>query len=144
MILVDGVDCKDGVLSDEGMTMFLSMAANQQVIYYSTHKRTRHERTVGIRGSSSSDSRIFCKKRRVAPRMYSFGCCYDRGQTLGMALEARSDEPSHSGWHCYKKGPRPVSTLLGIKYGHPPDQDHFLLQLSGLIQLGTNSGGSMS
>jgi hypothetical protein len=41
----------------------------------STRRHTKQLRTVGIRGSRSSASLIFCRNRRVAPRMYSLGCC---------------------------------------------------------------------
>ena len=37
---------------------------------------TKQLLTVGTRGSNNSTSLIFCKNLRVAPRMYSLGCCY--------------------------------------------------------------------
>ena len=38
---------------------------------------SRHKRQVGIKGSKSSASfAIFCKKRKLAPRIYSLGCCW--------------------------------------------------------------------
>ena len=69
MILVDCKDGKDGVLPDKRMAMFL--------VYQRVHRvrLTMHDRTVGINGSRISASRTFCKNRKVAPRIYSLGCC---------------------------------------------------------------------
>jgi hypothetical protein len=72
MILENGVDCKDGILSDERVSVFLQVSSVSRVL---GPGRTKHERTVGTKGSSNSASLTFCRYRNVAPRMYSLGCC---------------------------------------------------------------------
>jgi hypothetical protein len=73
VVLVDGVDGEYGVLADEGMAVLLRDVSLKSAIR--VFQLTRHDRTVGMRGSSNSGSRIFCRYLRVAPRMYSLGCC---------------------------------------------------------------------
>ena len=66
---------------------------------------------MGIRGSSNSDSRIFCRNLKVAPRIYSLGCCW---------LSANSS------------GSDPTSTNKVISEG-VADEDHFVLECALVV-----------
>lgn len=75
-VFVGLVDCengKDGVFADKGVAVLLQRVLVVKKAWVMI--RTRQLRTVGTSGSKSSTSLIFCSIRRVAPRMYSLGCC---------------------------------------------------------------------
>jgi hypothetical protein len=136
VVLVDGVDGEYGVLADEGMAVLLRVISLVPVVR--NFQLTRHDRTVGMRGSSNSGSRIFCRYLRVAPRMYSLGCCYVVSQRPrvrtsisipGLFLSRR-----------YTDELTTPDTPESPKYS--PDKNHLVLQLPIVVELGADPSSS--
>lgn len=118
-VFIDLEDGHDGVLPDVAVAVFLPSCIGggpldvDTVILGELEVLTRQERHVGINGSSSSGSRIFWRKRRVAPRMYSFGCCCGARHIStgkrGMMLKLLESSRGHFGWRCCKPDRASVS-----------------------------------
>jgi hypothetical protein len=62
------------------MSMLLSQVLRKTYGVNEMYIFTRQDRHVGMRGSRSSCSLIFCKNLKVAPRIYSLGCCLIDGK----------------------------------------------------------------
>ncbi len=163
-VFVDCEYCHHRVLADERVAVLLRnpraarsapRPSDSNSAQYWLWVRTRQARHEGIRGSRSSGSRIFWRNRRVAPRMYSFGCCCAREiQLISISTEWLFDEAGvvnlrgRCGWRCCARGERTAAgggqhTEHTYHANHnlapnSPNQDHLLLQLAILIKLGAN------